>query len=271
MRSGAGNTNQSKWRCWTRTWRGWSSDRQDTCCAAPCPMPSHWWGPFWHLPPLQISNDNRVLAFFLHPPMQQWPWISCHVCICFILKEFFQDGSKPENVGVYNLSKGVNRFCLSKPGFFDAFVFFSCVKILFYFFILYKCWHCYIAPCRCVQSDTTFLPSVRTGLLHLQHVCIFIVKNLQLNFLKLLLLNRLFSYCSIRLILKWFIFVLTDLPLHMWNEPHHTLLATCVVSYGKHDKMNIDLMIKQMDSYLTAGKSNIVSLTFFMRLLLQYD
>lgn len=145
MRSGAGNTNQSKWRCWTRTWRGWSSDRQDTCCAAPCPMPSHWWGPFWHLPPLQISNDNRVLAFFLHPPMQQWSWISCHVCICFILKEFFQDGSKPENVGVYNLSKGVNRFCLSKPGFFDAFVFFSCVKILFNFFILYKCWHCYIA------------------------------------------------------------------------------------------------------------------------------
>lgn len=31
-------------------------------------------------------------------------------------QEFFQDGSKPENVGVYNLSKGVNRFCLSKPG-----------------------------------------------------------------------------------------------------------------------------------------------------------
>uniref|UniRef100_A0AAX7TYV8 Prealbumin-like fold domain-containing protein n=1 Tax=Astatotilapia calliptera TaxID=8154 RepID=A0AAX7TYV8_ASTCA len=32
-----------------------------------------------------------------------------------ITLEFFQDGSKPENVGVYNLSKGVNRFCLSKP------------------------------------------------------------------------------------------------------------------------------------------------------------
>lgn len=32
------------------------------------------------------------------------------------IQEFFQDGSKPENVGVYNLSKGVNRFCLSKPG-----------------------------------------------------------------------------------------------------------------------------------------------------------
>lgn len=34
----------------------------------------------------------------------------------FLWQEFFQDGSKPENVGVYNLSKGVNRFCLSKPG-----------------------------------------------------------------------------------------------------------------------------------------------------------
>lgn len=35
-------------------------------------------------------------------------------------QEFFQDGSKPENVGVYNLSKGVNRFCLSKPGKFPS-------------------------------------------------------------------------------------------------------------------------------------------------------
>uniref|UniRef100_A0A8C4XBY7 NODAL modulator 1 n=1 Tax=Erpetoichthys calabaricus TaxID=27687 RepID=A0A8C4XBY7_ERPCA len=33
-----------------------------------------------------------------------------------ITLEFYQDGSVPENVGVYNLSKGVNRFCLSKPG-----------------------------------------------------------------------------------------------------------------------------------------------------------
>lgn len=32
------------------------------------------------------------------------------------LQEFYQDGNGPENVGVYNLSKGVNRFCLSKPG-----------------------------------------------------------------------------------------------------------------------------------------------------------
>lgn len=38
--------------------------------------------------------------------------------MCFPVQEFFQDGSKPENVGVYNLSKGVNRFCLSKPGKF---------------------------------------------------------------------------------------------------------------------------------------------------------
>uniref|UniRef100_A0A663EWG6 Uncharacterized protein n=1 Tax=Aquila chrysaetos chrysaetos TaxID=223781 RepID=A0A663EWG6_AQUCH len=33
-----------------------------------------------------------------------------------ITLEFYQDGNGPENVGVYNLSKGVNRFCLSKPG-----------------------------------------------------------------------------------------------------------------------------------------------------------
>uniref|UniRef100_A0A3P9MQS5 Nodal modulator n=1 Tax=Oryzias latipes TaxID=8090 RepID=A0A3P9MQS5_ORYLA len=37
-----------------------------------------------------------------------------------IILEFFQDGSKPENVGVYNLSKGVNRFCLSKPGVYKV-------------------------------------------------------------------------------------------------------------------------------------------------------
>nr|XP_033819638.1 nodal modulator 1-like [Geotrypetes seraphini] len=33
-----------------------------------------------------------------------------------ITLEFYQDGNEPENVGVYNLSKGINRFCLSKPG-----------------------------------------------------------------------------------------------------------------------------------------------------------
>ncbi|KAI4889980.1 hypothetical protein NFI96_024366, partial [Prochilodus magdalenae] len=37
-----------------------------------------------------------------------------------ITLEFFQDGSKPENVGIYNLSKGVNRFCLSKPGVYKV-------------------------------------------------------------------------------------------------------------------------------------------------------
>ncbi|KAF5902948.1 nodal modulator 1-like, partial [Clarias magur] len=37
-----------------------------------------------------------------------------------ITLEFFQDGSTPENVGVYNLSKGVNRFCLSKPGVYKV-------------------------------------------------------------------------------------------------------------------------------------------------------
>ncbi|TRZ04195.1 hypothetical protein DNTS_011991 [Danionella cerebrum] len=37
-----------------------------------------------------------------------------------ITLEFFQDGSLPENVGIYNLSKGVNRFCLSKPGVYKV-------------------------------------------------------------------------------------------------------------------------------------------------------
>ncbi|MGH0128277.1 UNVERIFIED_CONTAM: hypothetical protein FKN15_034113 [Acipenser sinensis] len=37
-----------------------------------------------------------------------------------ITLEFYQDGSGPENVGVYNLSKGVNRFCLSKPGVYKV-------------------------------------------------------------------------------------------------------------------------------------------------------
>lgn len=48
-----------------------------------------------------VTFSSILLLFFF--PI--WP-----------LQEFFQDGSKPENVGVYNLSKGVNRFCLSKPG-----------------------------------------------------------------------------------------------------------------------------------------------------------
>uniref|UniRef100_A0A452HR85 Uncharacterized protein n=1 Tax=Gopherus agassizii TaxID=38772 RepID=A0A452HR85_9SAUR len=37
-----------------------------------------------------------------------------------ITLEFYQDGNGPENVGVYNLSKGVNRFCLSKPGVYEV-------------------------------------------------------------------------------------------------------------------------------------------------------
>uniref|UniRef100_A0AAY4ATN9 Nodal modulator 1 n=1 Tax=Denticeps clupeoides TaxID=299321 RepID=A0AAY4ATN9_9TELE len=37
-----------------------------------------------------------------------------------ITLEFFQDTSKPDNVGVYNLSKGINRFCLSKPGLYKV-------------------------------------------------------------------------------------------------------------------------------------------------------
>ncbi|XP_032896163.1 nodal modulator 1-like [Amblyraja radiata] len=37
-----------------------------------------------------------------------------------ITLEFYQDGSGPDNVGVYNLTKGVNRFCLSKPGVYKV-------------------------------------------------------------------------------------------------------------------------------------------------------
>ncbi|NXU58096.1 NOMO1 protein, partial [Turnix velox] len=37
-----------------------------------------------------------------------------------ITLEFYQDGNGPENVGVYNLSKGVNRVCLSKPGVYEV-------------------------------------------------------------------------------------------------------------------------------------------------------
>ncbi|CAO2632966.1 Nodal modulator 1 [Lemmus lemmus] len=37
-----------------------------------------------------------------------------------ITLEFHQDGNGPENVGIYNLSRGVNRFCLSKPGVYKV-------------------------------------------------------------------------------------------------------------------------------------------------------
>ncbi|CAJ0967213.1 unnamed protein product [Ranitomeya imitator] len=37
-----------------------------------------------------------------------------------ITLEFYQDGNAPEHVGVYNLTKGVNRFCLSKPGVYKV-------------------------------------------------------------------------------------------------------------------------------------------------------
>ncbi|KAM9305783.1 BOS complex subunit NOMO3-like [Gastrophryne carolinensis] len=37
-----------------------------------------------------------------------------------ITLEFYQDGNGPEHVGVYNLTKGVNRFCLSKPGVYKV-------------------------------------------------------------------------------------------------------------------------------------------------------
>ncbi|XP_063790451.1 BOS complex subunit NOMO3-like [Pseudophryne corroboree] len=37
-----------------------------------------------------------------------------------ITLEFYQDGNAPEHVGVYNLTKGINRFCLSKPGVYKV-------------------------------------------------------------------------------------------------------------------------------------------------------
>ncbi|KAM8934812.1 BOS complex subunit NOMO3-like [Pelodytes ibericus] len=37
-----------------------------------------------------------------------------------ITLEFYQDGNGPEHVGIYNLTKGVNRFCLSKPGVYKV-------------------------------------------------------------------------------------------------------------------------------------------------------
>lgn len=56
---------------------------------------------------------------------------------------------------------------------------------LFFYCYFFNCWHCDIAPYRCVQSDSTFLPSVWTGLLHLQHVRInqnWLLYVLQLDF-----------------------------------------------------------------------------------------
>ncbi|KAH0631887.1 hypothetical protein JD844_019781 [Phrynosoma platyrhinos] len=44
--------------------------------------------------------------------------------------EFYQDGNGPENVGIYNLSKGVNRFCLSKPG--KVFIFLTLSQLCVY-------------------------------------------------------------------------------------------------------------------------------------------
>jgi len=42
-RSGAGSTSLRRWRFWTPTPWGWSSDRLATSCAAPSPTPSPWW------------------------------------------------------------------------------------------------------------------------------------------------------------------------------------------------------------------------------------
>ena len=57
-----------------------------------------------------------VICSFKHESQQRISLLLKKYILFFFLQEFFQDGSKPENVGVYNLSKGVNRFCLSKPG-----------------------------------------------------------------------------------------------------------------------------------------------------------
>lgn len=55
-----------------------------------------------------FRNRNSIIMVSLSP----------HKSLCCLLapQEFHQDGNGPENVGIYNLSRGVNRFCLSKPG-----------------------------------------------------------------------------------------------------------------------------------------------------------
>ncbi|OBS60368.1 hypothetical protein A6R68_08520 [Neotoma lepida] len=55
---------------------------------------------------------------------EDWCWrnksLEVEVLEDDVSSEFHQDGNGPENVGIYNLSRGVNRFCLSKPGVYKV-------------------------------------------------------------------------------------------------------------------------------------------------------
>jgi hypothetical protein len=55
-----------------------------------------------------LGNRNIIDHHSLHPLKV--------TVLALVPQEFYQDGNGPGNVGIYNLSKGVNRFCLSKPG-----------------------------------------------------------------------------------------------------------------------------------------------------------
>uniref|UniRef100_A0A8C0LCH2 Nodal modulator 1-like n=1 Tax=Canis lupus dingo TaxID=286419 RepID=A0A8C0LCH2_CANLU len=62
------------------------------------------------------------LSFLNFPKPSSQIASQLHTCLPhpLTLNEFYQDGNGPENVGIYNLSKGVNRFCLSKPGVYKV-------------------------------------------------------------------------------------------------------------------------------------------------------
>ncbi|KAL7979165.1 hypothetical protein Chor_015189 [Crotalus horridus] len=80
---------------------------------------------------LQLTAKSTSLAFTFENVLpgkykmsiiqEDWCWKNKSLEIEVVEEdEFYQDGNGPENVGVYNLSKGVNRFCLSKPGVYEV-------------------------------------------------------------------------------------------------------------------------------------------------------
>nr|DBA20275.1 TPA: hypothetical protein GDO54_015987 [Pyxicephalus adspersus] len=63
----------------------------------------------------EVTDENVVGVEF----RQTGYMLRCSLSHAITL-EFYQDGNGPEHVGVYNLTKGVNRFCLSKPGVYKV-------------------------------------------------------------------------------------------------------------------------------------------------------
>ncbi|XP_018425571.1 PREDICTED: nodal modulator 3-like [Nanorana parkeri] len=63
----------------------------------------------------EVTEENVVGVEF----RQTGYMLRCSLSHAITL-EFYQDGNGPEHVGVYNLTKGVNRFCLSKPGVYKV-------------------------------------------------------------------------------------------------------------------------------------------------------